>query len=50
MLMNFVLGLLRGDPGQIIGNLRVTQILDIALALSGVLPAVWFRRQSASAS
>lgn len=50
MLINFTLGFLRGDPGQMIGSLRVTQILDITLAVSGVLLAAWLRRRSVSAA
>lgn len=50
MLINFVLGFLRGDPGLMLGSLRVTQLMDIALLVAGVLLAVWPRRQPVSAA
>jgi len=50
MLINFSLAFLRGDPGPVLGSLRVTQVMDVALAIVGVLLTVWPRRQSVSAA
>lgn len=50
MIINFMLGFLRGDPGPIMGNLRLTQVFDLMFLVAGVLIAAWPRRQSVSAA
>lgn len=44
MLISFLLGFLRGDPGLDLAGLRVTQMLDILFMGAGVLLALWPRR------
>jgi prolipoprotein diacylglyceryltransferase len=50
MIINFMLGFLRGDPGPVIGNLRTTQIFDLMFLCAGVLVAAWPRRRSVPAA
>jgi prolipoprotein diacylglyceryltransferase len=50
MTINFMIGFLRGDPGPIIGNLRLTQVFDLMFLCAGVLIAAWPRRQSVPAA
>jgi phosphatidylglycerol:prolipoprotein diacylglycerol transferase len=50
LIINFMLGFLRGDPGPLMGNLRLTQVFDLMFIVAGVLIAAWPRRHSVSAA